>query len=204
MSVVAWGNGMTSWRKRRRAWQPSDNRKLGAGMTFAASARLRYRSARGDQYLTSGRPQSPSPHPAPPANPRLGRPAPLHPGAQGPLSPAGPALPPPLPEAAHSLLLRHLLPSPASFRDYRVRRRRASGASGCFRFPLRAGAGLGLPGRSSALSSRWPESGMTSGTFGRLFPAKPCDDLASGQSGFFRSLGEEGLEETFEIRVTQL
>lgn len=45
---------------------------------------------------------------------------------------------------------------------------------------------------------------MTSGTFCRLFPARPCDDLASGQFGFFRSPGEKGLEETFEIRVTQL
>lgn len=171
MPLAAWGNGRTSWRK-RRAWEPSDNRKLREGMTFAASARPRYRPARGDQYLASGRPRGPSPHPAH-RQPRLGGPAPLHPGAQGPLSPAGPALPPPLPEAAHSLLLRHLLPSPASFRDYRVRRRRASGACGCFRFPLRAGAGLGLPGRPSVQSSRWPEHGMISGTFCRLLFFRP-------------------------------
>lgn len=112
------------------------------------------------------------------------RPRPAVASQPGPARP-GPALPPPLPEAAHSLLLRHLVPRPASFRDYRVRRRRASGAGGCFRFPLRAGAGLGLAGRSSALSSRWPGSGTTSGAFCGLFPARPNDDLASGQSAFF-------------------
>lgn len=142
---------------------------------------------RGDRYQTSGRPQDPRPHPAPPCQPQLRGPAPLHPGVQGPLSPAGPALPPPLPEAANSLL-RHLHPSPASFGDYRVRRRRASWACGCFRFPLRAGAGLGLPGWPSAPSFWWLENWMTSGTFCRLFPARPGDDLPSGQYDFFRSL----------------
>lgn len=119
--------------------------------------------------MTSGRPQGPSPHPTP-RRPRPAGPEPLYPGARGPLSPAGPALPPPPPGAAHSLLLRHLLPHPASLRDYRVGRRGASGACGSFRLPLRVEAGLSRPGRPSAPSSRWPKSGTTSGGFSlRLF-----------------------------------
>lgn len=45
---------------------------------------------------------------------------------------------------------------------------------------------------------------MTSGTFCRLFPARPGDDLPSGQYDFFRPLGGRDLGETFEILVTQL
>lgn len=145
--------------------------------------------------MTSGRPQGPSLHPAP-RRLRPAEPEPLYPGARGPLSPAGPALPPPPPRAAHSLLLRHLLPHPASLRDYRVGRRGASGACGCFRFPLRAEAGLSRPGRPSAPSSRCPKNGTTSGVFSTPVPSEPCDDLAPGLSYFFPSPGGKDVGKT--------
>lgn len=144
--------------------------------------------------MTSGRPQGPNPHPAP-RRPRPAGPEPLYPGAQGPLSPAGPALPPPPPGAAHSLL-RHLLPHPASLRDYRVGRRGASGTCGCFRLPLRAEAGLSRPGRPSVPSSRWPKSGTISRVFSTPVPSEPCDDLAPELSDFFRSPGGKDVGET--------
>lgn len=173
------GNGRALWGRRMKggsAWEPPDNRKMGWQTVCAVSARLHYGPARGDLGEIAG----PETSYRPPADPGPAGPEPLHPGARGPLSPAGSALPPPPPGAAHSLLLRHLLPHPASLPDYRVRCHGAIRARGYFRLPLRAGAGLGLPGRPSARSSRWLERRASLGDFLGAGLPEPRDGLVSG------------------------
>lgn len=171
----------------------SDNRKPGAGSGYAKGLR-----ARGGRCMTSGRPQGPSPHPAP-RRPRPAGPEPLYPGARGPLSPAGPARPCRLrhPEqrthsssAIFSPILRAsetteldaaVLAGPAAASGFRCGRRRGLAAQGD---PLPSRLGGPRVGRPQGLSLRlfdpsrvtiWPLncptfSGHRAGrTWGKLF-----------------------------------
>lgn len=175
--------------KRRRAREAAENRKLREGMTFAASARLRYRPARGDPYLTSGRPQGPSPHPAP-RQPRLGGPAVAR-----------------RPDPARPCRLRspkqHTHSSAAISPVRRASETTELGAAGlagpAAASGFRCGQGRGLASRGDPLPRPLggPRGGTTSGMWFNLFPARPLRDLASGLADFVPAPGREGFGGNF-------